>query len=947
VKKALDPPPPQREPTSPAYGSAGVRPPSPLAPISSGRLRTAPQRLDASVVTAPLSGKDGSAREASGRKESEAAPEAAAEASAAPALAPALAPSKATGKRKVRVEHEDTAEPPPQPGNNELPKDGSLRPRTRTRTGPPPTQPPPPAPAVGEDDAVVATPPAQNEATAPKVKRERAQAAGAPRLFACVVPGCDKAYMDQKGLTQHHNLKHPELQMAGGIVVIGVGSRVQDSEGICGEIVEANIAWLTMRTDAGEERKMRKMALKLIASESVTSVTSEVSQLAGSDVHITRTRTRDERDAEARRNAIDLGQPTVTDVPEGEWLCPPCAHDEEGDAAAATDDDDAKSDADADADADAADDADDDDDEDECAACLGADSHPGNEIMLCDGDGCDSAWHQLCLRPAVLDVPEGAWHCPHCAVPSEAWMDQSDAGTEERDAEQLGEVEEVECRLDLAEGEEECAACRGADSHPGNEIMLCDGDGCDRVWHQLCLWPAVGDVPEGDEAWLCPRCAVPADGTAAQGATRGSSARGGSGAAAEQRVRTSVGPEVLRERPAKRLAPLAQEEALCECEEDGNLRFQLLRAERWEPGSVVAATSLPSLLSTRSLYATCLPMMDGAYLAKMVFDPRHHSLVCITSDTRRGTVAAALTFRLVADQTGGTAGAAGSFAGFAELELCAVMRRFQVRGIGSRLVSHFKREMAARGVLRLVTTADNYAIGFWAQQGFTRTAAVAGVGSYDGGILMACQLSEAIPYTRMPQAVRACRELLLRSWEPEEAPPPDAGGQLGAAPRSRGLESSLRLLERSDESENAATLGIGILSATEGQGRELSLRDADGNGMGRMAKIYLADESPRMDVASRLQLAAATSQAHEALPPAVRETQARCASTSPPAPSRAHALAAHTTRTRARFYTTGPQAMAELHRYGIGAVAITHGATRAALLPLAPPTPNEPTALSE
>ena len=39
-----------------------------------------------------------------------------------------------------------------------------------------------------------------------------------------------------------------------------------------------------------------------------------------------------------------------------------------------------------------------------------------------------------------------------------------------------------------------------------------------------------------------------------------------------------------------------------------------------------------------------------------------------------------------------------------------------MRGIGSRLVSHFKREMAARGVLRLVTTADNYAIGFWAQQ---------------------------------------------------------------------------------------------------------------------------------------------------------------------------------------------------------------------------------------
>ena len=219
-----------------------------------------------------------------------------------------------------------------------------------------------------------------------------------------------------------------------------------------------------------------------------------------------------------------------------------------------------------------------------------------------------------------------------------------------------------------------------------------------------------------------------------------------------------------------------------------------------------------------------------------------------------------------------------------------------------------------------------------------------GVGSYDGGILMACQLSEAIPYTRIPQTVRACRELLLRSWEPEEAPPPpDAGGQPGVAPRRRALETSLRLLERSGEKP----VGYGILSAANRQGRDLTVRDGDGNGMGRMTKMDLVDESPRIDDASRLQLAAATSQAHQALPPAVRETQARRAGTSPPPPSRAHALAAHTTRTRARFYTTGPQAMAELHRYGIGAVATTHGATRTALLPLAPPTPDEPAALSE
>ena len=167
----------------------------------------------------------------------------------------------------------------------------------------------------------------------------------------------------------------------------------------------------------------------------------------------------------------------------------------------------------------------------------------------------------------------------------------------------------------------------------------------------------------------------------------------------------------------------------------------------------------------------------------------------------------------------------------------------------------------------------------------------------------------------MPQAVSACRELLLRSWEPEEAPPPppvDGGGQPGAAPRSRGLKTSLRVLECSDESEGAATLGIGVLSAAKAQRRNLSnVCEADGNGMARVTEIDLADASPRIDDASRLQLSAATSQAHQALPPAVREAQARRAGAGPPPPSRAHALAAHTTRTRARYYTTGPQAMAD------------------------------------
>ena len=38
-----------------------------------------------------------------------------------------------------------------------------------------------------------------------------------------------------------------------------------DSAGTCGEIVARNVAWLTMRSDAGEERSVRVHSLKPVA----------------------------------------------------------------------------------------------------------------------------------------------------------------------------------------------------------------------------------------------------------------------------------------------------------------------------------------------------------------------------------------------------------------------------------------------------------------------------------------------------------------------------------------------------------------------------------------------------------------------------------------------------------------------------------------------------------
>ncbi|POM65690.1 Hypothetical protein PHPALM_18558 [Phytophthora palmivora] len=42
-----------------------------------------------------------------------------------------------------------------------------------------------------------------------------------------------------------------------------------------------------------------------------------------------------------------------------------------------------------------------------CEICL-----KGGKLLCCDG--CERAYHLNCVRPALLDVPEGDWFCSHC-----------------------------------------------------------------------------------------------------------------------------------------------------------------------------------------------------------------------------------------------------------------------------------------------------------------------------------------------------------------------------------------------------------------------------------------------------------------------------------------------------------------------------------------------------
>ena len=52
-----------------------------------------------------------------------------------------------------------------------------------------------------------------------------------------------------------------------------------------------------------------------------------------------------------------------------------------------------------------------------CHTCGGSESVAGNEMLLCDGNSCNLAFHLQCLSPQLHAVPTGDWLCPRCCLP--------------------------------------------------------------------------------------------------------------------------------------------------------------------------------------------------------------------------------------------------------------------------------------------------------------------------------------------------------------------------------------------------------------------------------------------------------------------------------------------------------------------------------------------------
>jgi histone acetyltransferase len=182
---------------------------------------------------------------------------------------------------------------------------------------------------------------------------------------------------------------------------------------------------------------------------------------------------------------------------------------------------------------------------------------------------------------------------------------------------------------------------------------------------------------------------------------------------------------------------------------------------------------------------------------RLVMDRRHHAMALL----KNGTAIGGICYRPYMDQH------------FAEIAFCAITASEQVKGYGTKLMNHVKQHVKRLGVTHFLTYADNYAIGYFKKQGFSKTLFLPRerwygyIKDYDGGTLMECYIHPTIDFTSVPAMVKAQRAFVLARIQElsNEHVVRDGLDRLSAEGSSGGSSTS---------ASEAAGAGAGVGSAT-------------------------------------------------------------------------------------------------------------------------------------
>ncbi|KAJ0172618.1 hypothetical protein K1T71_011757 [Dendrolimus kikuchii] len=158
------------------------------------------------------------------------------------------------------------------------------------------------------------------------------------------------------------------------------------------------------------------------------------------------------------------------------------------------------------------------------------------------------------------------------------------------------------------------------------------------------------------------------------------------------------------------------------------------------------------LIGLHNVFSHQLPEMTKEYISQLVFDPKHKTLALI----KEGRPIGGICFRTFLSQ------------GFSEIVFCAVTSNEQVKGYGTHLMNHLKDYHIRNNILHFLTFADEYAIGYFKKQGFSKDiklprAMYQGyIKDYEGATLMHCELNPRIVYTQFTSVVRRQKEIVKK-----------------------------------------------------------------------------------------------------------------------------------------------------------------------------------------
>ncbi|XP_030841135.1 histone acetyltransferase KAT2A isoform X1 [Strongylocentrotus purpuratus] len=161
------------------------------------------------------------------------------------------------------------------------------------------------------------------------------------------------------------------------------------------------------------------------------------------------------------------------------------------------------------------------------------------------------------------------------------------------------------------------------------------------------------------------------------------------------------------------------------------------------------------LVGLQNVFSHQLPRMPKEYITRLVFDTKHKTLALVKENRVIGGVC----FRMFPTQ------------GFTEIVFCAVTSNEQVKGYGTHLMNHLKDYHVKHGVLHFLTFADEFAIGYFKKQGFSKDikmpkSSYAGyIKDYEGATLMGCQLNPRIPHTEFSLIIHRQKKIVKKLIE--------------------------------------------------------------------------------------------------------------------------------------------------------------------------------------